>query len=277
MIEETACESVDFIEKEGHVVGCTVKLEGGCLFKINLEGNAPVVDNIVYFPDEGIDWNLLKEHISSTSKVRVLGDFLSNWDNVKQHVCVRFAGTYRLKDVEYMNTVVVKDVLNLKATFYVENAVEGTYVTITGNLFKSWNISLEELWEFAWANTLRLHPVRMNEICSLPPSRTREDRSCSYVLSSGDSEFGAIHMLNKDYLKELAQDIGANDFLLVPTSIHSVIIFPDMDYEYLKQLACIFMKDPSLSEKDTLPACYYIYNYERDEITFKENGREMVW
>lgn len=92
-----------------------------------------------------------------------------------------------------------------------------------------WGVTLEELYARAKKNTPNLLPEDFVELCAFIEKAT--GRSCSlmqntmYVLSNRIKNFGATAILYPQCLKKIG-DYLKDDFYMIPSSIHEVIIVP---------------------------------------------------
>ncbi len=94
-----------------------------------------------------------------------------------------------------------------------------------------------------------------------------------HILTDKDCHNGAVQLLNKTALDLTADHIGTNDLIILPSSIHELIILPaDRGKEepgYLKELADIVrtVNDTEVLEQEILS--YHVYRYSREtgEVT----------
>ena len=141
------------------------------------------------------------------------------------------------KNRELLEEIPHLDVLDLSLTFYVilDRQCEGSAtMQITNEYMRQWNLETEELYEMAMRSAVRLLPA---EFCSLPDMIRRitgieveairgMQRECQmYVLTNSSKIQGAACMFYPHVL-EMIGEILKEDFYILPSSIHEVIILP---------------------------------------------------
>lgn len=141
------------------------------------------------------------------------------------------------KNRELLEEIPHLDVLDLSLTFYVilDRQCEGiATMQITNEYMRQWNLETEELYEMAMRSAVRLLPA---EFCSLPDMIRRitgieveairgMQRECQmYVLTNSSKIQGAACMFYPHVL-EMIGEILKEDFYILPSSIHEVIILP---------------------------------------------------
>lgn len=139
------------------------------------------------------------------------------------------------KNRELLEEIPHLDVLDLSLTFYVilDRQCEGSAtMQITNEYMRQWNLETEELYEMAMRSAVRLLPA---EFCSLPDMIRRitgieveairgMQRECQmYVLTNSSKIQGAACMFYPHVL-EMIGEILKEDFYILPSSIHEVII-----------------------------------------------------
>ncbi|MCI9390741.1 MAG: hypothetical protein HFH54_13965 [Lachnospiraceae bacterium] len=97
---------------------------------------------------------------------------------------------------------------------------------------------------------------------------------CSmYVLTNKGGHTGAVQLLNKNALDSAADHIGTDSLIILPSSVHELIILPadkeEEDPGYLKDLVEIVrtVNDTDVLEQEILS--YHVYRYSREtgEVT----------
>ncbi len=155
--------------------------------------------------------------------------------------------TYRLINYE-KNKYLLKKIphlrfLDLAVTFHciVRNDEDGIgTVRITEEHQQSWGISVDELWKLASENTRRLFPsvIRpMEDIVSDLMSHSNQEElefkahsSNMFVLTNTKGINGATCLLYSGVLEEFAEKLDC-DFYILPSSIHEVILVPQVKNE----------------------------------------------
>ncbi len=132
--------------------------------------------------------------------------------------------------------------LDLAITFryLVKHDEEGIASALIKDIeMEKWEISVEELYQYAYENTRRLFPPEMKTISQVLNELTDglniSDDNNLYVLSNEQGINGATCIMYEDLLHQLALDKGANIYIL-PSSIHEVILLPASDNTNSNQL-----------------------------------------
>lgn len=104
-------------------------------------------------------------------------------------------------------------------------------VLITNSHLEKWNIKKEFLYSIASRNTEKIMPFEFMAMEDILQELTGEEFEPSenemYVLSNKDRCFGAAVLLYKDALKNVA-DILQDDYYILPSSVHELIIIPKL-------------------------------------------------
>lgn len=153
------------------------------------------------------------------------------------------------------NEELLKDVpwvpyLDLAVIFYLHLGVkDDTQITtvIHNHQAKVWNLSPFQLYELARENTPKLCPSTIGRMDHMILGLNEEYDDfvpCEkgvpvlYILSNKAGINGAICMLYDDIIKDFADRIGS-DLIILPSSIHEVLIVPDFhdkEYEFFRQM-----------------------------------------
>jgi len=122
--------------------------------------------------------------------------------------------------------------MDLVILFYVyrENREGKPVATLVyNNRFENWGRPLDELYQVARSNTQRLMPsifITMEEALEdLTGATFHSAEPVMYVLSNERKCFGASVLLYENKLNEIG-DMIQDDFYILPSSIHEVIIVP---------------------------------------------------
>ncbi len=119
---------------------------------------------------------------------------------------------------------------------------------ISNSEMERWNISVGELYRTAIENSRRIFPAKITnmkslfneyiEECKEYMEYYEEEQIKLYVLTNEIGVNGATSMIYKDILKKFADEKASNLYIL-PSSIHEVIIVPEVyinDKNYLKEI-----------------------------------------
>jgi len=147
-------------------------------------------------------------------------------------------------------------------------------ILITNDMLDYWNISLETLYQIALKNTPDiLHadfkPMRVviQELLEKPLSKVDLDDNCLYVLSNHHRHFGAACMLYERVLEDIGNQLN-EDFYILPSSIHEVIILPAsscLNHDELSEMV-VEINETQVSEEDVLSDHAYYYSRKENRI-----------
>ena len=87
-----------------------------------------------------------------------------------------------------------------------------------------WGVTKEQMMKDAKENTEKIFPPVMRKIQSVIPVKITDMEIPLFVLSNGDYMNGASVMLYKDPLRDFANYMG-HDLYILPSSIHEVILY----------------------------------------------------
>lgn len=105
-------------------------------------------------------------------------------------------------------------------------------ILIRNEHMRYWNVSRELLYEYARENTLRLRPFQLKSMEEIiedlvePQEQKLLKELPMYVLSNEDRIFGAAGILYDRVLCDAGEQLE-EDFYVLPSSVHEVILVPD--------------------------------------------------
>ncbi|MBQ8559267.1 MAG: hypothetical protein IJ439_04710 [Tyzzerella sp.] len=156
----------------------------------------------------------------------------------------------------------------------VESTEKGAAtILITNDMLKCWGISVEQVYLAAKENTPRLlnadFQTMRTVICQLLGKNCQEvcqeeecqEESYMYVLSNQYRHFGAICMLYDRVLEDIANQID-EDFYILPSSIHEVIILPVSCSPSLAEIndMIVEINETQVTEEEVLSDHAYFYS-----------------
>lgn len=169
--------------------------------------------------------------------------FLSSIDEVKDKVIFKLIS--KEKNKKMLQNVPHHEYLDFAIVFSIvvsSSEQESATAMVSNRLLENWGITESELLSLAMTNTQRLLPAQLNtmkdivgELIYPDPAGCdfiEQDDSGMYVLSNQKKLFGASCILYTDLLKNLANQIDS-DFYVLPSSLHEVILVPAKDNEEL--------------------------------------------
>lgn len=213
-------------------------------------------------------------------------DFFTNYETAKQRIVYKLINfdrnQYWLEEIPHIR---FKD---LAITFYylVNNDKFGNAtILITNRHLKEWGVSTEDVYAVAKDNTPKLLKARlqnmMQVLTGLVGNNLLEDVEGSksvtelfeaddydmYVLSNSTKLYGAAVILYDDILKEFADKMQSNLYIL-PSSIHEVIIIPDKGTMTKKKLQEMVkeVNETQVPEQEVLSDTVYYFDRNTNKI-----------
>lgn len=237
-----------------HLVGISIKKVGS-----NIAPNVYLEKYFTQYQD-GEDMDTIIDEIATVFVENDVKDFdindLTNYSRVKDRIYARLINTESNK--EYLANKPHTEFADLSVMYAVNigmNANGMSSVPITYSMLEGFGITKEELHDVAIQNikeddiyfkTMRdvlvemMFPYGVDEsdpmAMMLPPE---EENPSMYVLSNKNKTHGAVTILNKKIMDGISDRLGG-DFIVIPSSIHEVIILPApkeaMDANELKSM-----------------------------------------
>ena len=168
--------------------------------------------------------------------------------------------------------------LDFAIVFYILYDIDenGTAtIPISHDLLHLWNTSLPEIHQIAKENTTRLLPasfkpmrVVINELLGNLTDNEFQADDCMFVLTNSIRSFGATCIIYEDLLMHLGDFLKEN-FYILPSSIHEVIIIPESqspDKEALNSMV-IEVNETPVELEDVLSDHVYYYNCHTNTLT----------
>lgn len=221
-------------------------------------------------------------------------NFFTDFHEIKNNIAYKIVNFTMNKDL-------LKDIphipyLDLAIVFYClvqkEHFPTGT-ILIHNQHLKYWNISDRELYQIAIENTPKLLPYHLINIKELLTDTFLASEACSeedvtsssdinelleydaekeeekliptmYVLSNQSKMFGAATILYLNLLEEISEKLHSS-FYVLPSSIHEVILVPDINYSKLSHYSDMVREVNSNHVLDEELLSDHAYYYNRDE------------
>ena len=159
-----------------------------------------------------------------------------------------------LKDKPYSKVEDLAIIYEIKLN---QNKERKMSILVNNDIFELWKISLEELRDIAINNISNMEPCVMKSMTEimiemmmpkllengLDEEKAKEIINNSspemmYVITNKSKNHGAMAILDNKFIDECIEKIG-NDFYILPSSIHELIIIPnnnEMDAEILREM-----------------------------------------
>ena len=201
-----------------------------------------------------------------------------DYDKIKSDIVIKVVNTKKNTDLLENIPNVSMQGLGLSVVFYLTlmtDSEEGAGILIQNEHLKLWNKEISDLLEVAKDNTNRIHKFMvksLNEIMSeafgIEEELVPDDVPQLYVLTDENKTFGASAMYCKDKIREFAQKVDA-DLYILPSSVHELLLmkadFENVDPAYLKEM--VFEVNASeVSEADFLCDGLFKYILSEDKI-----------
>lgn len=207
--------------------------------------------------------------------------FQKSWeiDCLRDYEEVRHSVVMKLVNKED-NAVLLKEIpyivyLDFAVVFYVllsQKESESAMIMITNEHIQYWGVDKEELYEDALKNSPRLLPWTIRtmkqviaEMLGTEPSEEEEDNM--YILSNESKNLGASCILYPKVLEKVYEKLGEN-FYILPSSIHEVIVIPESKSPMRPQLDCMIQEvnETQVEEEEVLSSHAYYYSHKEGRI-----------
>lgn len=150
--------------------------------------------------------------------------------------------------MEQSPRVLYRKYMDLAVSVYLMVELKGfgtAAMQVTEEYLDHWKVTEENLFADAWANTKQIRPVWFRtmrsviaEIVEPDPEKSKEkqneifpggkeaERDTMYILTNQARHFGAVCLLYDDTMEQLADFLEEN-YYVIPSSVHEVIIVPE--------------------------------------------------
>lgn len=222
---------------------------------------------------------LLREKIP---KADVDMNFFLDYEKVKDRICYRLINEE--KNQELLADIPYIPFLDLAVCFLYsfENSEMGSgSILIRNQYLETWGVSVKELWDTADRNTRRLflpECTSMENVLKEIGEKEREEfhpelpesdgkfLSMS-VLSNRQRIFGAAVLLYDGYLERIGDRLGKNYFIL-PSSIHEVIILPEIGGEDYGDMRAMIreINETQVEDQEILSDNLYYFDRQKNKM-----------
>lgn len=221
----------------------------------------------------------LYQHVKVTHRWE--GAFLADYENVRPRIVYRVVGCRN--NGAYLEGVPYVSFLDLAVVFYVMLDLgeedDMVFMPISNEHLQLWNVTRDDIYGEACKNTEKLLPAEFapmqTVICEMfgeeelgAEEQAEED---VYILTNSSRNFGAAAILYHSCLKHIGEYLG-EDYYVMPSSIHEVIILPVSMAPSWKELDFIVseMNETQLKSEDVLSDGAYLYCREKDQLMLSE-------
>ena len=159
-----------------------------------------------------------------------------------------------------------RNIEDLSLIYRIRVAPDATFL-ITGKLLSAIGMNEQQLYEAAMRNSnykIATMTEVLSDLMDLEPEELTESKMGMdmLVVTSEDKMYGASAVLNKALMDKAVDILGTSDIVVLPSSIHEVIILPDS--EDVKSLASMVkeVNDTQVIDNERLSNNVYKYNKE---------------
>lgn len=209
--------------------------------------------------------------------------WITEYENVKNLLGVRLVN--REFNKEYLVDKPHKEFLDLAIIFTVDLAMfnnAASVIVVTENLFNSWGVSLDELYNDALENYRKNNKVVFNSMSDVVADilasegiegaklleSVHDSDNFMYVLSVESRVGGSGLMLYKDILGRIAEQLDS-DLIIIPSSVHELIILRDDESMKAESIYAMVkdVNDTQVAPQDILSYSVYHFSQETTEIS----------
>ncbi|MCM1134705.1 MAG: DUF5688 family protein [Clostridium sp.] len=200
-----------------------------------------------------------------------LADF-SEFERAKKKLAFKLVSASQ--NSELLQKTPHKRFYNLAMVFYYAlpevRPHKSAAILIKQHHIKKWGVSLKKLYEAAFANTPVLFPAVIESMEDIMRG-IFEEEPCGqkipmFVLSNNQKLYGAACMLYPGLIGKFAREKG-QDFYILPSSVHEVILVPakDTNPESLQAIVTD-INHTQVAPDEVLADSVYYYSRNRDKI-----------
>ena len=207
-----------------------------------------------------------------------------NYESVKKGIVYKLVNT--AKNKELLEDVPHVEFLDLSVVFQylIQNEHFGTASILIHNAhLKLWDISVEELYQVADANTQKLQGYELRsmmdairdlmeidaigEVADIEYMEEHADNVPMYVLSNKNKVGGASCILYDGLLADFATAIGGS-FYVIPSSIHEVLLLPADKKDEQEEIKAMIkeINDTQVRTEEILSDSLYFFDKEEGQL-----------
>lgn len=207
-----------------------------------------------------------------------------NYESVKKGIVYKLVNT--AKNKELLEDVPHVEFLDLSVVFQylIQNEHFGTASILIHNAhLKLWDVSVEELYQVADANTQNLQGYELRsmidairdllemdtigEVADIEYMEEHADNVPMYVLSNKNRVGGASCILYDGLLADFATAIGGS-FYVIPSSIHEVLLLPADSRDEQDEIKAMIkeINDTQVRTEEILSDSLYFFDKEEGQL-----------
>lgn len=228
--------------------------------------------------------SIIQIYRQNQPEIQVDMDFFQDFNKVKDRIAYKLI--HAEKNKLLLEQIPYVPLLDLAICFYYvyfSQELGNGIILIHNSHMKMWNTNTTELMRLAERNTRKLlgeELIAMEQLVKgwssqCEPANLNAQQNVSqemplYILSNHKQLYGAACILYQGLLSEIAQKWNA-DLLILPSSVHEVILLPDdgkEDIETLREMVCE-VNSTEVGPEEILSNQVYHYDRENHKIFIK--------
>ena len=245
--------------------------------EINISATIYLEPYYEVYEDTGMEYILDRlERVYEENKPEQSFDIskILDYESIKENLRAKLIN-YELNR-DFLKEIPHRRFLDLAIVAYIslemEEEIEGNAtITVKNNLQQTWKVDTEELIDNALENIKGdVVVANMSEYVDMSLFGDIENLFDIYVLTNRLKLHGAVAMLQKDRLKQFAEEQEKETLTILPSSIHECIIIDVEDeLKNTKELREMVkeVNETVVSDQDILSNNVYIYNRTTEKIT----------
>ena len=201
-----------------------------------------------------------------------------NYEYIKKKLVLKMVNTEKnrelLQEIPHVNYLDLSMIFQIILT--IDGCEDNATITVTNQHQKMWDVDLDELVFTAKRNTQKMFPSTLNTLYSMltelmnlgKDTDILDDISEMYIVTNSKKMNGATAIVYKDVLRNFANKLGRNYYIL-PSSINELILLPDDGYlepYELKNIVC-GVNASEIDADEFLSDSVYYYDKEQDVLS----------
>ena len=264
------------------------KNNGLVLTAVTIKNNDSNLAPNIYLDSHLIDYNygkpitaIIDDILKIYKNQKTINNFdvstITDFHKINNNICCKLVNAEKNK--QFLSNAPHKLIHDLAIVFYIiveRNDDYNTVIEVTNDIFSNWNITLEQLNDLAFKNTMRIHKESIITASELMKEFIQanmldekdlldfilDNTVCPMFVVTNDYKVnGAITMFYDNLMKRFAKKIGGS-FYILPSSVHETLFIPfskDIDIEYLYDMVRDVNKT-AISEEEYLSDSVYYYD-----------------
>ncbi|MBO5302479.1 MAG: hypothetical protein J6A92_00350 [Lachnospiraceae bacterium] len=249
---------------------------------------APTIYLDYYYEDllngksiQTIEQEIIEVYKKNKSSKNMDLSFFTDYQKVKSNIVYKLVHYEQNKELlKYVPHIQYLDLAIVFCCLMLNSPGGNATILIYNHHLSMWNANVKQLYEIAKKNTPLLLPYEIesmesvlksfcNEMPIFSDVDTKELAVCPmYILTNKQKLFGASCILYENVLKEFANKVG-QDLYILPSSLHEVILLPALE-EYNMEHLTKMVKEVNASqvqEEEILADHAYYYSRETGMIS----------